>query len=635
MAPRPNGSPVRRVAITGAAGYVGAALVRRLERVDEIERVLAIDVRPLIEPNTSRVAFVRHDVTVPMTELLLQQRIDAVVHLAFVLNPVRNRASARRVNVDGTATVLDSCVQAEVRRVIYLSSTTVYGAHPDNPPWLTEDSPIRPVDGFAYGEDKAETEALFNDFTRRYPACATVILRACPVLGANADNFISRAFAKPFLVGITGCDPPMQFVHDEDLSEILYLCLQNGVTGVYNVAGDGTISWSDMVGMYGRRLVNLPAPLLYGLTAATWKLRLQDDSPASGLDFIRYRWVAGTERIKHELGYEFRRTSREVWTEFVRRHGPSATADGGKRVTALTKVIIDTDPGTDDGLALMMVLNSPEMDILGLTTVGGNASLAHTTRNTLRLMEFLGRQDAPVSRGAARPMRGRFAHAYPYHGPGGLTVRLPLAHSSPVAERARDFLVSHVRSNPREVTLIALGPLTNTARAIAGEPRLTDWIREIVVMGGAVQVPGNVTSEAEFNIYNDPDAAGLVFESGAAITLVGLDVCDRVYVERDDSDWLSPTLGHGGLGGRLLANWFASHAQRDRFSLCDPLAIVAAVRPDLLSYTRATVTVETANRERMGSTNAVYGQGNVRVATGVQVDRAREFIRARLGSRGG
>ena len=304
-------------------------------------------------------------------------------------------------------------------------------------------------------------------------------------------------------------------------------------------------------------------------------------------------------------------------------------------MTPINKVVIDTDPGVDDALALMMAFNSPELDILGLTTVGGNAALAQTTRNTLRLMEFLGKDDVPVSRGAARPIRGKFAHAYYYHGPGGLTVRLPLPNASPVAERARDFLIGHARASPKELIVIALGPLTNIARAIDSEPRLTDWIREIVVMGGAVEVPGNVTTEAEFNIYNDPVAAGLVFGSGAAVTLVGLDVCDRVYVGRDDGDWLSPDLGHEGLGGRLLSNWFASDSKRDRFSLCDPLAIVATIRSDLLTYTRATVTVETADKRFMGKTSAVYGGGNVRVATGVHVDRAREFIRARLGTRGG
>ena len=162
-------SPVRRVAITGAAGYVGRALVRRLERVDEIERVLAIDVRPLTDGDTSSATYVQHDVTAPMTGLLIEHGIDAVVHLAFVLNPGRDRKAARRVNVDGTTAVLDSCAKAQVQRVVYLSSTTVYGAHRDNPSMLTEESPIRPVEGFAYGEDKAETEALLSEFSRRNP----------------------------------------------------------------------------------------------------------------------------------------------------------------------------------------------------------------------------------------------------------------------------------------------------------------------------------------------------------------------------------------------------------------------------------------------------------------------------------
>ena len=172
--------------------------------------------------------------------------------------------------------------------------------------------------------------------------------------------------------------------------------------------------------------------------------------------------------------------------------------------------VIDTDPGTDDAIALMMALGSPELDILGLTTVGGNAPLAQTTRNALRVLEYMERPDVEVFRGSARPLRGRFHYAHYFHGPGGLTVRLPVPVTRPAPQRAVELLVERARAFRGEFTAIALGPLTNLARAIKKDRRLVDWTDEIVVMGGAVEVPGNVTAHAEFNIYNDPAAAEIV-----------------------------------------------------------------------------------------------------------------------------
>jgi purine nucleosidase len=294
------------------------------------------------------------------------------------------------------------------------------------------------------------------------------------------------------------------------------------------------------------------------------------------------------------------------------------------------KVIIDTDPGTDDALALMMALNSKELEVQGLTTVGGNASLAHTTRNALRLLEHVGRSDVPVYRGAARPLRGRFEYAYQVHGPGGLTARLPLPRARPGPIPAQDYIISAARSMPGELTLIALGPLTNVARALRGERRLREWLREIVVMGGAVHVAGNVTPHAEFNIYNDPIAANIVFSSGIPVALVGLDVCNEVYVARDENDWLSGQSRSEKLAGRILANWFASHPERDRYKLYDPLAVAAAIRPELLLYRQASVSVETEDPQRLGKTSATYNGGDVKVASGVQAQEARQLIRSLL-----
>jgi len=314
-----------RVAVTGAAGYLGSGLVRRLEAERLVAGILALDVRPLRDGGP-KVRFVRHDVVEPVAGLLREHAIDTVVHLAFVLRPSRRREDTARVNVGGASRVFEDCGKAGVRNVVYLSSTTVYGAHPDNPPMLTEESPVRPVRGFHYGEDKADAERALAECLRRTPGLAATVLRACPVLGPSADNFVSRAFARPVLVGAIGRDPPMQLLHEEDLWEVMAACVVRPAPGVYNLAGEGVVRWSEMARLYGRRMVKLPGPLLRALTGATWALRLQSESNAAGLDFIRYRWTVSTERAKRVLGATFRHTSRQTWESFASGGGGKAAS---------------------------------------------------------------------------------------------------------------------------------------------------------------------------------------------------------------------------------------------------------------------------------------------------------------------
>ena len=181
---------------------------------------------------------------------------------------------------------------------------------------------------------------------------------------------------------------------------------------------------------------------------------------------------------------------------------------------------------------------------------------------------------------------------------------------------------------PGELTLIALGPLTNVAQALRREPKLADEVAEIIVMGGAVEAPGNVTGHAEFNIYNDPAAAGVVFDSGAQVTLVGLDVTEQVAVSREDEPWIKGESASASLARRLLAAWFALHPDRGPYGLHDPLAVAAAVDPTLLSCRQGEVGVEVRQGDRLGKTTASYGPGPVRVALGVDAARAVSLIRA-------
>ena len=307
-----------RIAITGASGYIAGRLIHQLQDCSGVSHILATDIRPPGTQFSDKVKLAHWDVAESRSDIFSSHRIDTVIHLAYILNPARRKTYARRVNVTGTENVLEASREAGVKHVVYLSSASVYGAHADNPTLLTETDPVRPIEGFQYSEDKVAAESRLLEFAARNPEAIVTILRACPVMGPNASNFIANAFRKPVLPAIGSADPPMQFLHEDDLVLTLARCLKLRPRGIYNVAGDGTIPWSEMVSMMERPLIRLPAPIWYFFTSAAWRLRLQSDSPACGLDFIRHRWTASAEKIKAEIGIEFRHTSRSAWQSYAR-----------------------------------------------------------------------------------------------------------------------------------------------------------------------------------------------------------------------------------------------------------------------------------------------------------------------------
>ena len=302
-----------------------------------------------------------------------------------------------------------------------------------------------------------------------------------------------------------------------------------------------------------------------------------------------------------------------------------------------SKVIIDTDPGTDDAIALLMALEEPPLpgqgkgtgppgtglDVVGITTVGGNASLDHTTRNALAVLEYIGRTDIPVAKGAAIPLGGDFPYAYHVHGPEGLSVDLPPPRTGPVREDAVQFLRDRLSATPAEATIIALGPLTNIARLLRERPDIAPRIDSLVVMGGAVGVQGNVTRYAEFNIFSDPLAAGEVFSSGIDITLIDLNACHQAYVTRREVEPLLNGGKGGQLAGRILSNWFNQDPDRERYYLYDPLAMAVAMEPDIVTTRSGRLTVEVGSHDRIGETVFKPGAGNVQVAA--EVDTAKFF----------
>lgn len=295
------------------------------------------------------------------------------------------------------------------------------------------------------------------------------------------------------------------------------------------------------------------------------------------------------------------------------------------------EAIIDADTGTDDAIALIMAANSPELNIRAITTSGGNANLADTTRNTLRLLGALGRGDIPVYAGAASALAGDFEYAYHYHGPGGITADLPDANLRPASAMAADFMRREAERLDGELTIIALGPLTNVALALREDPGFAGLVKRLFVMGGAVEVGGNVTPHAEFNVYTDPHAAAEVLGSDLPITLVGLDIGDAVSFGRGDGDWRSGDSTGRDLARRVIDGWFAFHPDKDAYVLCDPMTIAVAAAPDMFEFRQASITVDTDGEHR-GRTRAAYGEsGNVSVALGVDIPRARAFALGRMG----
>ena len=303
----------KTVAVTGAAGFIGSKLVERLAQSDHVYRVIALDCRPL-DITHPKVTALQKDILESTADILRKHQVDAVVHLAFFLRPGHDRKAAHRVNVSGTAQVIHDCWTVGIKHLVYLSSTTVYGARSGTEEPYTEESPVRPVRGFQYAEDKAAAELKLKTFAISNPDSCVTILRGCTVMAPQCENFVTEVFFKLASVRVLGADPQMQFIHIDDLLDAFELCLLKLASGVFNITGEGTVAYSEIANIAGRRTITLPAPLLAVITWATWMLRLQSDSPACGIEYARWPWAASNEKLTRETGFCPEHTSREALT---------------------------------------------------------------------------------------------------------------------------------------------------------------------------------------------------------------------------------------------------------------------------------------------------------------------------------
>lgn len=303
-----------RVAITGAAGYIGRQVIQQLEK-EQCEAIIGISRRTWNHP-FSTLDYHSLDVRSPaLSDLLAKKDVDAVIHLAFVVTPLHDEQEMHSINIDGTRNLLEAAARAEVDKVIVTSSTMVYGAWPDNPTYLTEDAPLRGHPTYYYNRDKIAVEHLCREFQKQHPDIILTILRPCLVLGPTVDQFYSRLLNWPLLPLVGKSNPPLQFVHEEDVARAYQHFLQKDIGGTFNITGSGTMTWKEVVEAAGKRTVRLPPALLYPLVSLLWRLHLIE-IPPQVLDFIRYPWVASNEKAK-KAGFVPQYSTRETLASFL------------------------------------------------------------------------------------------------------------------------------------------------------------------------------------------------------------------------------------------------------------------------------------------------------------------------------
>jgi inosine-uridine nucleoside N-ribohydrolase len=295
-------------------------------------------------------------------------------------------------------------------------------------------------------------------------------------------------------------------------------------------------------------------------------------------------------------------------------------------------IVLDVDTGIDDALAIALAVESPEVDLLAVTTVAGNVDIVRTTDNTLRVLHWLGATDVPVHRGASRPLIKPHQDAAHVHGTNGLgNAQLPESPAGVAQLKGPAAIVRSATDRPGETTLVCVGPLTNLAIALNVEPELPRLLRRLVIMGGAYFNPGNITPHAEFNIFVDPEAAEQVFAAPfPAMTAVGLDASHQAALSR--ALWERAGASSTKAAGLLSQTYRATYLDRglDAAYLHDPLALALAFDPSLAAYQTGRVTVTLDGDER-GRTVFHPAPSGAEIASTVDVERFRALFAERFG----
>ena len=307
---------MKTVFVTGISGYIGKSFVRRAKGSFNI---IGVDLREDREINEAGVQFFKEDImSENLKDIFNNFKPDTVIHLAFVLNPPKDRERARTINIDGTKNILKLSKEFGVKHLIVLTSATAYGALKDNPVPIKEDFPIRGDQnkGFWYSEDKAEQDRIVQEFAKKNPEMKVAIVRPCIVFGENVDNYISQGFFNPPIIATFERDIPYQFIHEDDVADALIKMVEKESVGPFNLAGGGYVYTSDMVRIMNKKTIKAPrSKTMRRLLVFIMKRMNYVDRnvPFEILSFFSYPWVLDTQRAEKELGFIPKYTSEETF----------------------------------------------------------------------------------------------------------------------------------------------------------------------------------------------------------------------------------------------------------------------------------------------------------------------------------
>jgi UDP-glucose 4-epimerase len=314
-------TPYRSILVTGAAGYIGRQVVAALAADRrQLTTIVASDLHA--QPPERRLAGVEYlaaDICSPeLAQAFAKYAVDVVVHLAAVVTPGKrsDRGLEYQVDVLGTENVLKACVGAGVKKFIYTSSGAAYGYYPDNAPWLDENDPIRGNQKFAYSYHKRLVEEMLARYRKEHPALEQLIFRPGFILGAQTRNQITNLFEQKRITGLREVDSPFVIIWDQDVAGAILQGIFQGGSGIYNLAGDGVLTLSEMARLLGKPYRALPAGLVAAVLWVAKRLRLTQYGPEQ-VRFLRYRPVLSNRRLKEEFGYTPRMTTRQVFDYYL------------------------------------------------------------------------------------------------------------------------------------------------------------------------------------------------------------------------------------------------------------------------------------------------------------------------------